>query len=162
MDLNIYPSLVLDQENEIATFYLYNLSQKIVGYQKYNPNATSKKINNEETGRYYTYLPKGVDGVFGLEQINPNDRTIYIVEGVFKAVNLHRLGFNAIAVLTSSPKRLKTWFRILKPTWNLVAIGDNDPAGQKLVNIVKKGFLSPTDIDEMPDEDIMKMLKENT
>ena len=71
---------------------------------------------------------------------------------------MHRLGFNALAVLTSTPKRLKPWFRILRQTWNLVAIGDNDDAGRKLVNIVGKGFQSPADLDEMTDEEILLLL----
>ena len=61
-------------------------------------------------------------------------------------------------MLTSHPKRLKTWFRILKATYELIGIGDNDKAGQKLVNTVKKGFLSPVDLDEMADKEIIELL----
>jgi len=47
----------------------------------------------------------------------------------------------------------------LRQTWNLIAIGDNDDAGRKLVNIVGKGFQSPEDLDEMSDEDIHSLLR---
>lgn len=148
-----------DHDELVITFWLHNGVGHIVGYQQYRPTTTEKKIKNDpRSGRYYTYLPDGTDGVFGWDVINPVDRTIYVVEGVFKAAKLHRLGYNAIAVLTSTPKRLKPWFRILRPTWNLVGIGDNDDAGQKLVNTVKNGFKSPVDLDEMTDEAVVEML----
>ena len=46
----------------------------------------------------------------------------------------------------------------MNATWNLVAIGDPDDAGRKLVNMVKSGFQSPFDLDEMSDEDIKSLL----
>ncbi len=147
-----------DEEERIATFFLYNLSGHIVGYQHYRPEAGKERKNDPKQGRYFTYLPEGKDGVFGLDLLNHEDRTIYVTEGIFKAAVLHRLGYNAIAVLTSTPKRLKPWFRIMKATWNLVAIGDPDDAGRKLVNMVKSGFQSPFDLDEMSDEDIIELL----
>jgi len=161
MDPSRYP-ISYDPEEGIITFLLFNYNGGIVGYQQYRPDQASKqKKNDPKTGRYFTYLPKDTDGVFGLDVLDHTDRTIYIVEGVFKAAVLHRLGFNALAVLTSTPKRLKPWFRILRQTWNLVAIGDNDDAGRKLVNIVKRGFQSPQDLDEMSDEEILELLKTN-
>lgn len=161
MNPDLYP-VSYDHDESVVTFFLHNGTGDIVGYQQYRPLTTEKKVKNDpKNGRYYTYLPKDTDGVFGWDVINPADRTIYVVEGIFKAAVLHRLGHNAIAVLTSSPKRLKPWFRILRPIWNLVAIGDNDPAGQILINCVKKGFKSPVDLDEMLDEDIVQMLRVN-
>lgn len=157
MDPSRY-AMSLDEENNIAIFYLFNLSHQIVGYQQYRPDRDNKSNNDPKDGRYFTYLPRGVDGFFGLDQINPNDRTIYIVEGVFKAAKLHSLGYNAISALSSSPKRLTPWFKILRQTWNLIAIGDNDPAGKMLVNIVKRGFQSPVDLDEMEDSELLELL----
>lgn len=157
-----------------VTFPLYNGARHWVGYQTYKPLHSNKKNKNDpRDGRYYTYLSSGknvelengflgsrpdVDGVFGMESVDSNTKTLYVVEGVFKAAKLHTLGYSAIAVLTSTPKRLKPWFRLLRATMDLVAIGDNDPAGQKLVNTVKRGFLSPVDLDEMNDRDVVEML----
>lgn len=140
------------------TFYLWNMSGQMVGYQSYRPDKFEKKTNNPKLSRYFSRL-KEKDGVFGLDVLNPADRTIYIVEGVFKAAVLHRLGYNAVAVLTSTPKRLKPWFKIMRQTWNIIAIGDNDDGGKQLVDIVGRGFQSPIDIDEMPDEDIIELLR---
>ena len=157
MDTSLY-QFGFDDEAREASFYLYNLSGKLVGYQRYSPDLDKKKNNDPKDCRYYTYIPAGVDAVFGLDLLNKEDRTIYIVEGLFKAATLHRLGFNAVAVLTSTPKRLKPWFRIMKATYRLIAVGDNDSAGNKLVNMVGFGKCSPRDLDEMNDEEVLEFL----
>lgn len=147
-----------DAEKGCVTFPLFNGMRVQTGYQRYNPDKISKKFNDEEEGRYHTYLPSGVDGVFGLECLDASKPNLYIVEGIFKASKLHSIGENAIAVLTNHPKRLKSWFRILKTVFNLVAIGDNDVAGQKLVSFVGSGFSSPKDLDEMTNEEVIELL----
>lgn len=161
MNPALYRGVAYDHENEAVTFPLWNLSGQMVGYQIYRPTINDKKINDENLGRYYTYLPRGVDGAFGIETIRPFDASpIYCVEGVFKAAVLHRLGYQAIALLTSTPKRWKPWFRIMRKTRRLIGIGDPDPAGQKLVNIVGAGSVTPEcDLDEMSDEDIIEFVE---
>lgn len=174
MDPELYV-VAYDYEEQSISFLLYNLSGQIVGYQKYRPGSEQKKKrNDEDLGRYYTFTSKHKsddgtsfkDGVFGLEAILPpvrfTDRPLYIVEGVFKAAVLHRLGFDAIAVLTSHPKRLKSFLRIVKTVRPVVGIGDPDPAGEKLVRFVGAGFTSPKDLDEMSDLSIIKLLQGNT
>lgn len=146
-------------DDDVATFPLYNGADRWVGYQEYRPHFTSKKNNDPKEGRYYTYLPSGVDGVFGLEALNHDQKTIYVVEGVFKAAVLHRLGYNAIATLSSHPKRMDSWFTILGANFDLVAIGDPDKAGEKLVKFVGRGACSPKDLDEMSDTEIEEFLK---
>ena len=158
MDPSLY-NISYDIENYCVTFPLYSGDRRWVGYQVYRPNISYKKTNDPHNARYFTYLPNGIDGVFGLECLN-DDKYIFVVEGVFKASKLHKLGYNAIAVLSNNPKRLKSWFRILKATRTLIAIGDNDDAGQKLVNFVKKGFKSPIDLDEMDNYSIVSMIEE--
>lgn len=159
MNPKLYRLNLCYKTNKI-TFFLYNLNGQIVGYQHYLPLIEEKGVkNNPKLGRYFTYLPKNTVGLFGLEALNKENRKIYIVEGIFKAAMLHRLGFNAIAVLTSTPKRLKPFFFIMKQTYDLIAIGDNDKAGQYLINIVGKGFKSPKDLDEMEDKAILELLE---
>lgn len=142
-----------------VTFPLYNGVGDWVGYQAYRPLATGKKKKNDpRLGRYYTRLKYDKLGCFGLECFDPTKRDVYIVEGIFKAATLHRLGYNALAVLTSTPKHMRSWFRILGARYNLIAIGDNDNAGAKLVKIVGRGFQSPMDLDEMTDEAVVELL----
>lgn len=145
MNTSLY---TIEYGENCATFYLYNPARKLVGYHRYNPLG-SKKTNKPAEAKYYTRLPKETDGLFGLEQ----DRggTLFIVEGIFKAAALHREGFNAVAVLGATPKRLKSQFKIWRAHRPLIAIGDNDKAGASLVRLVKRGVQSPIDLDEMND-----------
>lgn len=141
---------------EVVTFLLYNPHGKLVGYQQYRPGADKKTKNDPREGRYFTYLPREVDGFFGLEQ--DVGGPLFIVEGVFKAAKLHSLGYSAVAVLGASPKRLKSWFRAVSRQRRLFAIGDNDAAGAGLVKIVGAGIQSPKDLDEMTDEEVMELI----
>lgn len=151
------PSLYKIQYGEgVVTFYLYN-GDKLVGYQQYNPNQTNKKCNHPRDSRYYTYLPKEVDGLFGLEQ-DSGAGPIFVVEGIFKAAKLHRLGYNAVACLGANPKRLRSLFKIWKATRRVIAIGDPDKAGAQLVSLVGSGAISPADLDEMLDSDVVKFV----
>lgn len=149
-----------DNENSVVTFFLYNLSGRIVGYQQYRPDSMQKKTNDPKDARYYTYSPAMTDVMFGLEALrHKNTQPLYVVEGVFKAANLTRLGYDSIAVLTSDPKRMRPFFRILKATRPIIGIGDNDPAGKKLVKRVGRGDCSPIDLDEMSDNDIVEFVE---
>ena len=148
----------VDEEEGVATFLLYN-GNKLVGYQQYRPAADKKKRNHPRDGRYFTYLPKETDGLYGLEQ-DAGRGTLFVVEGIFKAIKLHNLGYNAISPLGATPKRLKPYFRVLKATRKLVALGDNDPAGASLVRTVGYGRTTPTDLDEMSDEAVRELVKE--
>lgn len=142
-----------------VTFFLYNLSGQIVGYQHYRPDKDKARSNHPQYARYYTLVRKGVIGVFGLELLKRDDKTIYIVEGIFKAAVLHRLGFNAVAVLTANPKPLVSWFKALRGRYRLLAIGDGDKAGAELVKIVGAGSCSTVDLDEMDDSAILRFLE---
>ena len=154
MDVDRYHA-ILDEEKYIATFLLFNASRQLTGYQRYNPNSTDKKANDPETGRYYTYTPRGVDAIFGLESITFNSpKPLFVVEGVFKQTALTRLGYDAIAVLTSDPKRMRPLFRIMRRQRPVIGIGDADPAGARLVRRLGAGGCSQRDLDEMGDEEI--------
>lgn len=146
----------VDEDEYVATFYLFNLSGQITGYQRYNPRAEGKKVNDPNLGRYYTYTPRGVDAILGLETCFRRG-PLFIVEGLFKQAAVTRAGFDCIATLTSDPKRLRPLFRILRQTRKILAIGDGDPAGAKLVNRVKAGCQSVIDLDEMPVEHVREL-----
>jgi hypothetical protein len=154
MDVDRY-QVILDEDEYIATFLLFNASGQFTGYQRYNPRSTDKKANDPETGRYYTYTPRGVDAILGLETLRFSGGTpLFVVEGAFKQATLCRLGYDSIAVLTSDPKRMRPLFRILRSTRPVVGIGDADPAGARLVRRVGAGACSPRDLDEMADEEV--------
>jgi hypothetical protein len=148
--------VILDEENFVATFLLFNLSGKVTGYQRYNPNSNDKKANDPKLGRYYTYVPRGVDAIFGLET-DTKEGPLFVVEGVFKQAAVRNAGFNCISALGSDPKRLRPWFGIVRETRKLIGVGDNDPGGEKLVRRVGYGTTSPTDLDEMDVSDVKKL-----
>ena len=122
---------ILDEDKNIATYLLYNLSGQIVGYQQYNPNG-SKKINNKPEGKYYTYIGnKSSVVLYGLESLSISDGVIYVVEGIYDAMRMTYEGQSAIATLTNSPsKSVVNQLRLLNRP--LVAVCDNDAAGRKL------------------------------
>lgn len=151
---SLYPDLVVDEEERTATFFLYS-GDKLVGYQQYRPDVASKKLNDPKEARYFTYLPRGVDGVWGYGRKYSRSRVLFLVEGVFKAATLHRLGYNAVAVLGATPKRLSNQILL----WGCygfqcVALGDNDEAGRDFVRFVGQGCTTERDLDELTDEEV--------
>lgn len=158
VELNRY-NLFLDEHDYKMTTLLHNFKGDMVGYHVYNPLTTQKKVNNAKEGRYFTYKPKETLAVFGLEQLDFSQRRVYVVEGFFKATALHSLNRNALAVLTATPKPMKNQFLLLECMgFELYAVGDNDHAGQKLVNCVGKGSLSPKDLDEMTTKERLEFI----
>jgi hypothetical protein len=155
VNLDLYPDIKVNEEERVTYFPLWNLSGQLTGYQIYRPDEEKGHASDIGRRKYHTV---GY-GVFGLNNWNSSDDRLFVTEGAFKATALHRLGYNAIAVLTSTPKSLRSWFYILGQKLDLIAIGDNDPAGQKLVTLVQKGFTSPIDIDEMDDYNVHEMIE---
>jgi hypothetical protein len=153
-----YVNQVLDLENEVLTVYLSNLAGQFVGFQQYRSTVTCKKTNNAKDGRYFTHSARGVNACWGLETLDYRNKDLYIVEGIFKASALHMLGNNALALLTSNPKPMRSWLHTLP--FNLIGIGDNDKAGKGMVNIVRKGFQSELDLDEYSLEELELLLRE--
>ncbi len=140
----------------VVTFPLYEFGDRMVGYQDYRPFAPRNSANVREA-RYFTYLPKKVFGYFGL---NTLDRAgpVYLVEGVFKAVKLHRLGLAAIALMGSETKQHMSQLSLMGRPY--IGIGDNDPAGERFARKLN-GFTSPIDLDEMTDEEVRRLVNGN-
>lgn len=157
-DSNLYVNQVIDEENKILTVYLNNLSGQFVGFQQYRSTVLDKKTNNAFEGRYFTHCQRGVTAVWGLETLDPNKKNLFIVEGIFKASSLHMLGFNALAVLTSNPRAMKSWLHTLNH--RLIGIGDNDEAGKGMQKIAGEGFRSELDLDEYSQEELLALLKD--
>lgn len=109
----LYSGVFLDQENEVVTFFLWNLSGQMCGTQQYRPNADKKQKNDPREGRYYTSLHGNKHekplAVWGLESFTLRSDVLVIVEGVFDACRLHNAGVPAVALLTSSHKHFRNW-----------------------------------------------------
>jgi hypothetical protein len=124
---------VLDEELGIATFYCWNLSGQLVGYQQYNPRGDKKIFNSKLEGKYYTYRNKNQPTVvvWGVESLYQSNGVVYLTEGIFDACRMTGLGYSAISTLCNNPpKDYKNWLRMLNRP--IVAVCDNDAAGRKL------------------------------
>lgn len=125
---------IIDEQLNIATFLCFNFSGQIVGYQQYNPSGNKKIFNSKSNGRYYTYRNKLLSTicVWGLESYYQSAGPIFITEGIFDAARLTELGQTAFALLSNdAPKDYNNWLHSLNRP--IIAICDNDSAGQKLI-----------------------------
>ena len=154
LDRGMLPALYnLSIDAGVVSFPLYNFGGKQVGYQEYRPFAPRNSANVREA-RYFTYLPRKVNGYFGTESLEYSG-SLYVVEGVFKAAKLHRLGEPAVALMGSETERHLEQLRLLRRPY--IAIGDNDGPGAKFAQNLG-GFVSPRDLDEMTDEEVEELL----
>ena len=114
-------------------FPLWNLSGEMVGYQVYTPTATKVRKKNPRDMRYFTYLPKYAMTAWGLELLNPHQKYLLVVEGIFDAIKLHNLGVNCLAVLGSDSIHLKSWLHTLNHV--IVPVCEGDKAGRRLAKL---------------------------
>lgn len=169
VNLELYSkSLVVSEEEQTATFLLWNLSGQLVGFQQYRPEKPkmSKELNPREL-RYFTYVSKAENNgqqlvAFGLELLNYNDKNLFVVEGVFDAVKLHNLGLNALAVLSCDPKPLKSW--LWSMGFNVVPVCEGDKAGKKLKKLSNNGDFfeleDNVDLGDMNPSDVKSLFHE--
>lgn len=130
LDLELHRPVV-DEVNRVATFYLYNLSGQLVGYQQYRPEGDKKPQNNPKEGKYFTYRKQPTLAVWGVESLHLSNNVVFVTEGLFDAARLTKRGYSAIAALSNSPTSdLSNWLQCLNR--KVVAVCDNDSAGRKL------------------------------
>lgn len=150
---------VLDEVNCVASFYCYNLSGQLVGYQQYNPNGDKKVFNSKMGGKYYTYRKQPTVCVWGVESLYQSNGVVYLTEGVFDAARMTNLGQSALATLANNPpKDYRNWLQLLNRP--VVAVCDNDAAGRKLakfghyVEVVPEG----KDLGDAPNDYVQYLL----
>ena len=130
LDLDLHRP-VLDEENQVATFYLWNLSGQLVGYQQYRPSGEKKPQNNPREGKYFTYSHQPTLAGWGVETLHLTPNVVFLTEGVFDAARLTERGFSALAALSNNPTAdLRNWLTCLDR--RVVAVCDNDAAGRRL------------------------------
>jgi DNA primase len=150
----------IDESEGVATFPLWNLSGKMVGYQHYRPAADKVKRNNPKDSRYFTYRKNHAVGVWGLESWRFSN-TLFLTEGVFDACRLTALGYSAVATLSNDvDASLCRWLWTIRKTRPVVAVCDADAAGRRLA---KHGGVSHViesgDLGDASDEYVKKLLK---
>lgn len=124
---------MLDEANNVATFYLWTLSGQLSGFLQYRPDGSKAVNNDKDLGKYFHYKSKGCDSfsLFGVETLDLSPNVVFLTEGVFDAARLTEKGFSALALLCNDHSLdLKTWLNLLNR--KVVAVCDNDKAGKKL------------------------------
>ena len=159
LDVNLHRPMV-DEVERVATFYLYNLSGQLVGYQQYRPEGDKKPNNNPKLGKYFTYRKTPTLAVWGVESLDLSPHVVFVCEGLFDAARLTQRGFSALAVLSNNPSPdLRNWLTCLNR--KVVAVCDNDAAGRKLAkfgDVVL--FTDEKDLGDSSDEYVTNLLKE--
>lgn len=153
-----WKDVVVNPNNEVLTFLLYSPDQRLVGYQKHCWDLPKLQDNS---GRYSYYISQGEMPIFGLEYLRSLEDPILVVEGVFDALTLRRLGYQAISPLTVCPRKsVQKWIQHLP---NTIAICDGDRAGLQLQNLTERSILLPEgeDCNSMKLQQLAKILKEN-
>lgn len=150
---------IIDNDERIATFYLWNLSGQLVGYQQYRPEGDKKPQNNPKAGKYFTYNKGSTLAVFGVETLY-RPGALFITEGIFDACRLTRLGCAAIAVLANNPgTSFANWLFMLRR--RVVAVCDNDAAGRKLAKYGDIAiFTEDKDLGDSSEDYVKNLIKE--
>lgn len=168
-------NVILDEENQIATFLLYTLTGKLAGYQQYRPNkeknvSKARAIYGKDLDlrqlRYYTIVREKEFTFFGFDRFDWKHGPIYVVEGIFDAVRLHNIGVNAIAVFGNNP----IWLPALREALphEMIAICDCDmtdnpdqtPPGMMLSWYTDRYIVCPPGKDpgDMTEQELQEMI----
>lgn len=139
-----YRSVFVDEMSGVATFLLWNLSTKLVGYQQYRPDGDKEKCNDRDLGKYYTYQKDSI-AVWGLETLEYRRDILFITEGIFDAVKFHALGLPCVAVLQNNPKPTRSWLFAIPRI--IIAACDGDAAGLKLARSAQFAIHAPAGLD---------------
>ncbi len=158
VDLNLHRPVV-DEEARVATFYLYNLSTQLVGYQQYRPEGEKKPQNNPKEGKYFTYRKQPTLAVFGVESLHLSPNVVFLTEGVFDACRLTERGYSALAALSNNPTQdLRNFLTCLNR--RVVAVCDNDVAGRRLAKFGDVAvFTEDHDLGDSTDEYVTSLLE---
>lgn len=157
LDLELHRP-VLDLENDVATFYLWNLSGKFCGYQQYRRFGEKKPQNNPKQGKYFTFRKQPTVAVWGVESLHLTPHVVFVCEGVFDAARLTSKGVSALAVLSNNTGwDLKNWLSMLNR--RVVAVCDNDSAGRKLAKFGDVSvFCEDHDLGDSSDEFVNQLV----
>ena len=157
LNLELHRPMV-DEVERVATFFLYNLSGQLVGYQQYRPEGEKKPQNNPKQGKYFTYRKQPTLAVWGVESLHLSPEVVFVTEGVFDACRLTERGYSALAVLSNNTGwDLKNWLGMLNR--KVVAVCDNDDAGRKLAKFGDVAvFCEDHDLGDSTDEFVNTLL----
>jgi len=159
LDLELHRPAI-DEAEGVATFYMWNLSGQLVGYQQYRPTGDKKPNNNPRLGKYFTFRQAPTVGVWGVESLHFTPHVVFVCEGLFDAARLTSRGVSAVAVFTNNPgKDVMNWLKMLGR--KVVVVCDGDQAGAKLAKYgdVSLCLLGGKDLGEADEETVTFVLQ---
>lgn len=150
---------VVDEVERVATFFLWNLSGQLVGYQQYRPEGEKKPQNNPKQGKYFTYRKQPTHTVWGVESLCLTPNVVFLTEGVFDAARLTNRGFSSLAMLSNNPNHdVRNWLTCLNR--KVVAVCDNDAAGRRLAKFGDVAvFTHDKDLGDSDEEYVTQLLR---
>ena len=125
-----YPNLISKSNKQ----QLYKLILPILDEQGNCYNFTAEIINRKEIDNYNAKYkkPTGVNTMLFNEHYLKTDKdtTIFITEGIYDALSIEQMGYNAIALMGIGSTRLINLIKYYKPNANIIMMLDNDSAGK--------------------------------
>lgn len=150
----IKSALIIDEQESITTFLMYNASGQLTGYQEYRPKASKEKNNIRGESRYWTYMVKGNVSYWGQHSLDRDKRVLFLTEGIMDAARLSSNGYQAIATLSNNPKHLRRLIDIWKATNRVIALCDNDKAGRALGKFAHECIVMESDVNDASEEEL--------
>lgn len=151
---------VLDVENDLVTFYLWNLSGNLCGYQQYRRFGLKKGQGlNPKEAKYFTYKKQPTVVAFGVESLHLTPHVVFLTEGVFDAARLTARGYSALAALSNDPSQdLYNFLHCLGR--RVVAVCDNDAAGKRLAKFGHEAvFTEDKDLGDSSEDYVTELLQ---
>jgi len=157
LDVSLHRPIINEVER-VATFFIFNLSGQIIGFQQYRPEGLKTPSNDPRQGKYFTFRKQPTISVWGVESLHLSPNVVFLTEGVFDAARLTKRGFSALAVLSNNPSPdLKNWLIMLNR--NIIAVCDNDSAGKKLAKFGNHAvFTTDKDLGDSSEDFITNLL----
>lgn len=145
---------VVDEEERTVTFYLWNPSGQLAGYQQNRPDQDkSPQKLGPKMARYFTYRKQPTVSFWGVESLYAGEGPVFLCEGVYDASRLTWRGCSALAACCNNPsKDFANWLGFLARP--VVVVCDDDLAGRKLAKFGDYVEVAPHggDLGEAPEE----------
>lgn len=154
--------VIINEDECVATFLLYNALGEITGYQEYRPFLSKNKNNIRLESRYFSYMTKEKPSYWGQHSLNVERGVLYITEGIMDAARLTSKGYQAVAVLSNDPKKLYDQIKIWKARYLVIALVDNDHGGKFLAKYADMFHVMQSDVGDSSEEELENILRKIT
>lgn len=151
--------------NNCLIMPIYNVADKVASVAGFNPfRYTEAHEKQDWSETYYSYASSKVfkRGSYlfyeeGEYKRALEDGYVFLTDGVFDAISVHEAGFNAMAMMGSNvTPEIASMLLFVK---RVLVLCDNDDAGYKLVNDLKRVHKRIVTVKQNVAKDIDEMLK---